>query len=193
MKSLITAFLFCIASVSPALADTLSPGEVLHIAFTLTSPPNCTFGPCDTLIVNLDLTSVTGLGLVTTAQLFNGSTLLGTFTGGGSGAPVFERPTSLFAGGGAVVDFSSIQNGTIHGTIDYSYSATNGSITFDPNPALSQLILTHAIGPNNGKGGFNIPIQSLNVVPEPSTLGLLLSGLTAVPALYRYRGRRSAV
>src|SRR5437667_874832 len=67
----------------PAAADTypLQPPDILQISFTTLAAPDCSpgGGPCDTLFFNLGFTDNLNGASIATAQLFDSSTLLGTF------------------------------------------------------------------------------------------------------------------
>lgn len=125
-----------------AHADTISPGEMIQFSFTLSGVPTCSDGPCDTLLMTPFGGSSIFVGSpILNVQLFNGSTLLGSFTGvpvvasfvSASSLYTFDNPT--------VIDFSSILDGSIQGIVDYQLtgaSITNTSL--DPATAGSHLV-----------------------------------------------------
>ena len=179
MKSITIGLILSALCMPPASAGTLFPGEVLQATFSTTPSPNCVLGPCDTLIFELDATGATGIPVLT-AQLFNSSALLGTWTYAGIGDPVFDSSTSMFGSYATVIDFASILNGTITGIIDLSI--VGGTLSFNPDSTQSRFHLGYSNGPDTIVGGIDIPLTSLVITPEPSTVVLLFSVLAALAA-----------
>jgi hypothetical protein len=71
-----------------------------------------------------------------TASLYDGDKLLGTYTwsSGGSQSAYFKDSSSIWPRG-VVVDMSSIVNGSIEGRIEYS--PLSGPVTYDPDEPIS--------------------------------------------------------
>ena len=163
-------------------AATLFSGEVWEIQFEANTIAHPCPGTCDTLELSSDGAmggnGVTGL----TASVYNGNTLLGTFAAPSPGCcAVFFKSSSSLATtiSPTVIDFSSFQNGTFVGRIDYSI--TGGSETFDPTDT-SFFSLSHSTSANGGsEDPLSLTILSAQIIsPEPSSLGMLALGLGGV-------------
>lgn len=192
------ALLFWLAVILVAVnpprvgGSTLAVGGILEVTFTTSSvPATCPGGPCDVLELFADeagLFSVTDI----TADLFDGSTLLGTYFNAICCVPVFVSSSSLFqAGTPATVDFTAIDAGTIHGIIDMSIAT--GFVTWPAAPT-PVFILGHATGRGNVEGQPNgIQIDSVSILPspEPASTYAFLAGLISLGVL-RLKGKRSA-
>ena len=123
----LSALAFCTLAV-PSQADVLVPGQKLRVTFTVSS--NLSQTP-DVLTLNFGLTNVIAPFTSRVAEIYDGNTLLGTHTDslfGNYVGPLNLDPSNTFAGPGslytflnpATIDFTTIANGTIVGTIDYS-------------------------------------------------------------------------
>jgi hypothetical protein len=103
---------------------TIDPGQFAQYTFVSNAPSfGCfptfaTASTCDTLLLLVPFVSPDPDNLTT--ELFNGSTLLDSYSSVCC-TIAFRSPSSLF-GYGSVVDFTSIQNGSIEGVIDVSSS-----------------------------------------------------------------------
>jgi len=165
--------------------STLGPGDTLEATFTSVPVP-----AADVLAMgSIDLITSTGAP-VTTAELFNGANLLGT-TGAIMSSQgnyylsvLFKSPTSLYPGG-AVADLTSMQNGTIQGSIKVTVSG--GAIS---GLCLPDLNLVDGVGVSNGYGGTSIGNSlrniniTLNAAPSAANAnnGLrVLSAASSVP------------
>ncbi len=164
----------------PASTVVLSPGEIYQLTFT-TNPIAypCPIGPCDTLFISPDYVGAP-VGVTIQAQLYDGSTLLGTDLPGVCCAMAFVASGSLFNDLNApVVDFTSIQNGTIQGIIDISVT---GAALYDFSVSGTGLALGHA----TGTGTLSIDSQSLTLTsaglltPEPDSASLAALGFGAL-------------
>src|SRR6185436_7403913 len=128
MRILAPALLLGLGVASTAVAQNLTPDKVLRIHFTTSPPFNQT---PDVLRINFGLTQVTAAYTTRRAVLWDcddmlgtyASTLFGTHVGalnldpGGS----FKSPTSLWTFDNAgTANFTTIQNGTIRGVIDFT-------------------------------------------------------------------------
>jgi hypothetical protein len=187
----------CLASRNARADITLQPTDVLQISFTTLAAPDCSVGggPCNTLIFLLDFTNNVNDASIATAELFDSSTLLGTFQtdqaclnlGTCSGlAPSFAAAGSIFGLGSPEIDFTSILNGTIHGVLDVTVDKPIG---FDPDSSSNFFAVTHAEDRGVGDGGYFKGYDSVSVLapaPEPS-LTVLLGVCMASLVARRYR------
>ncbi len=166
-----------LAPASFASSVTLNPGDRFQIDFSV-NPSSCVL-TCDTLLFSADATGGPFLEAEGIGSLYNGSTLLGTVESINCCTTVFESSSSAWGLVGwyaTVVDFTSIQDGTIQGIFDYS--VTGGSITFDPSQSIFSL--SQAFGP----GGLDAPegpvIESETIIratPEPTRIPLVFGAL----------------
>lgn len=182
LRTLLPAFALLLAAAMtlPASTVVLSPGEIYQLTFT-TNPIAypCPIGPCDTLFISPDYVGAP-VGVTIQAQLYDGSTLLGTDLPGVCCAMAFVASGSLFNDLNApVVDFTSIQNGTIQGIIDISVT---GAALYDFSVSGTGLALGHA----TGTGTLSIDSQSLTLTsaglltPEPDSASLAALGFGAL-------------
>jgi hypothetical protein len=180
---LVTAFIATVWGVAPAAAETLKAGDVLEIKFT-TKSPTCPSGPCDTLLVQWN---EAGAFLATkeTDVLYNGNVLLGTYFSQICCAGLFKSPTSIVGTNGAVVDFTAIDDGSINGILDLTIGT--GFLTWPKRPTPS-LFLGRATRQGVISGGTGIKITSVNIVPEPATMGLFIGGIGLLAVLRRKNG-----
>lgn len=179
----VLAVIALIAATPAAHASTLNTGDILEIRFTVTAP-SCTGGPCDALLL-LPFEGGSYFATDVTANLFNGATLLGTYSSATCCAPSFRSSSSLFTGDAATVDFTSIDAGTINGILDMSIA--NGYLTW-PGAPTPELVLLHGGGIEEGSG-LHINSVSILSAPEPST-GVTILGGVAVLILQRARANK---
>ena len=186
MRSCLIA-VFGLGCCLSAHAATILEGEIVQFSFTLSGPPTCPDGTCDTLIMTpFGASSIFQGSPIMHVELFNGNTLLGTFTG----VPVvaaFDSSTSLYTfDSPPTIDFSSILNGAIQGIV--LYQLTGGSIT---NTTLDPASAGFGLGHATDSSGFNklvpVTVTSETVVPEPSVSAFVLAGLAAMAC---WAGRR---
>jgi hypothetical protein len=176
-----------------AAADTIRPGDVLRETFSLPAQPECLLGECDVILFSFAFAN-NPVG-ATSASLFNGSTLLGTFRCQMSencvaGVPSFVAQGGLYGLQSAVIDFTSIRNGTVEGRLDFSVTTPTdvvfgGQNTFVHIGHASQIGVTYS--------GSRATITSEAIVtptPEPTTLLLFGSGITGL-VIRRRRGARA--
>jgi len=111
-----------------------------------------------------------------TAQLFDGSTLLGTDTGTSTNLffPWVSSSSLFTLGAPATIDFSSFQNATINGLIVITSSGPLSVLRSD----VTGLVL-HATSSNGGNIVARANIKSVQITPEPSSFLLLGTGLLA--------------
>jgi hypothetical protein len=144
----------CFGFAAEARADVLTPSQRLRVTFTVS--PTSSPTP-DVLLLNFGLIQVQAAYTTRSASLYNGSTLLGTHSSSSFGTYVgplnldptndFKSATSVFTfENPAVVNFASIQNGTIEGVIEFSIATGQVDIP------LGQVNLTmeQATGPSSG-------------------------------------------
>jgi hypothetical protein len=198
MRISLAAVLISVACLArPAAADTVTiqPGEILRVTFTTLATPDCTVGPCDTLLFILVFTNNMNGASITTAGLFDSQTLLGTFEtsetclmlGTCSGlVPAFIAAGSIYGLGAPVIDFTSILNGTIHGVLAVTLDKP---IDFDANSSFNSFFVTHATDRGVGVGGYFKAFDSVTIVPEPPSITLLAVSLGS---LVVYRRKRTA-
>jgi len=186
----------CLVRRNAAADIALQPTDVLQISFTTLAAPDCSAGggPCNTLIFSLGFANNVNDASITTAELFDSSTLLGTFQtyqtclrfGTCAGlVPSFVAGGSIYGLGSPEIDFTSILNGTIHGVLDITF---NEPIDFDPNSPFNIFTLTHAADQGVGDGGYFRGYDSVSVlapVPEPSLITLLGVCLASLVAHHR--------
>jgi hypothetical protein len=174
------------SAVSPLCAQTVTmdPQHVLRIHFTIPSPPS----PVpDVLQFGLGLVQVSAAHGSRTAKLYNCDTLLGTATTSSFGGHVgalslgvansWRQTGSIwnFDSPGDVADFSSLQNASIQGIIDFTIAS--GAFTFDP--ANFRMMLIRATSSNGGSVCNPQPVvHEVAVVPllsgpTPGTTGAL--------------------
>lgn len=163
-------------------AATLFPGVTMQINFT-TSSPSCPSGTCDALIINPDEQGAFNVN-GSVFSLFNGTTLLGT-----SDDPccfaIFRSSTSLSTQG-TVVDFTSIDNGTIDGIIDFQI--TSGMVTWpgDPTPLIN---VAHATSSNGYADGTGLTVTSVQILaPEPQSIFMVVPGFALLLLFGKRRG-----
>lgn len=190
-----TIALTSLLATDAAHAVTVPAGDTLQIDFDLAGPASVPgFTGADGLAVDtLAFNEVdTGTFTTGTAQLFNGSSLLGTvgFNTGFFQVFSFAAPGSQFSFGpiGSVpdADWSAFANGTINGILDITFDQTI-DVTISVNDLgigfSSNEILSSDQQPN---------ITSVNVLaptPLPAALPLFASGLGAL-SLFGWRYRR---
>ena len=159
-----------------AVGSTLNAGDVLQVHFT-TLNPACPSGPCDTLIF-YPLESGSYFATGATAELFDGTSLLGTYYAATCCVPVFRSPSSQFLDA-ATIDFTGIDAGTINGVIDLSIAT--GYLTWPSPPTVPQIDLEigHATGPGGVLLGTGLQVTDIEILPtpEPSAMVSLLAGL----------------
>jgi len=127
---------------------TIDPGEFVQYTFVSNAPnfgcpSTYTAASCDTLLLLVPF--IAPFPDDVTAELFNGSTLLGSFSG--ICCSIAFKSSSSAYGSGSIVNFTSIQNGSIDGIIDLS-STQPFTITTDTNlhPDDSYLYIGNATG-----------------------------------------------
>ncbi len=161
-------------AVSSIPAQNLTPDKALRIHFTVSTPFSST---PDVIRINFGLTSVQAAYTTRRAVIWDcdqvlgtyGSTLFGSHVGnlnldpGGS----FKSPTSLWTFDNAgTADFTTIQNGTIRGVIDFTIDT--GGMTIPLNQVNLNLVRA-----TNASGGFVVtPIPTVtNVQIAPRMTG----------------------
>jgi hypothetical protein len=166
----------------------IEPGEALQIRFTTNPAPDCG-AACDILIFVLGFTASTAD--ITSARLFDGTQLLGTYTtnpvclAAGTCAglvPAFVTATSLYGLSAPVIDFSSILAGTINGVLDITFT---DPISLDLDSPFNYFGVLHATGPGSASGGYFKFFDSVAVVPvpEPESGSLLMMSVAVLGAL----------
>jgi hypothetical protein len=172
---------------------TVNPGQFAQYTFvsnapTFGCPPSATASTCDTLIVLVPFVSAPGN---VTADLFNGSTLLGSFSGICC-AIAFKSASSVY-GSGSVVDFTSIQNGTIDGIVDVSSTQPfTFSTDTDLYPGYSNIYLGNATSAaSTSESSYSATVTGVAVVPEPAQdAGITMLAFLACVGLRRFALQR---
>lgn len=170
--------LVCVCIQSAAIGGTivLTPGNTLRIDFTSNPTLTPCPGACDFLSLFLVLSAPSSPGELSTANLFNGGTLLGSFGGNPVAGLNFRSVTSLDTSG-TTIDFAALQVPFVG-----SFFVTS-SLGLSIDTDLTNVDLGHGTGP----AGFTYfpattQISSITLVPEPRYAGLLgvLLGILAV-------------
>src|SRR4029434_6623435 len=165
----VTAFLLVCATSRTAGAVPLTPSDVLRFEFS-TNPENFGSFTPDVLGAIIFSTIVGPQGFDVT--LLDGWTVLGTYSYPACCPPYFFKSSGspYVSGNPTVIDFSSILDGTIEGTLEFR-PRTSFEINGDFVPGnLSgpELVLAEATGPESA--GFNpnwVTVSSIEVVPVP--------------------------
>lgn len=165
---------------------TLTPSETLVIDFTVQTSP--LINTADTLYLGLGNVEVIQPFTTRTSQLFNGNSLLGNYSSSSFGnftgnlalfaSERWKSATSLFTlDNPTVIDFSSINNSSIDGRINFTIQT--GQMNID-----STQIYISLLKANKTSGGTPIPgaeVTAVNLqsqsVPEPITVLGLLTGV----------------
>ncbi len=176
-----------------AHADTVSPGEIVKFSFTLSGPPTCPSGPCDTFVMSpFGATSIfVGLPIMH-IELFDGNTLLGSYVGVAVVADFVSSTSQFTFGNPTVIDFSSFLDGSINGTV--YYQLTDGSITNTSlDPANAGFSVGHATSSNGFTGMVPIVVTDESFVPEPGVAVCVLTGLAAMICAKLRRSNRRRI
>ena len=167
--------LFHLSTAQAALV-TLTPDDKLEISFSLPLPSPSTY---DVFSMFISKAGSTGSNIIS-SDLFNGATLLGSYTSSynsaasrwttSSSAFTFDNPT--------FIDFSSFWDGSIDGLVRVSITGS-GSVTFDTDTieaSVGQGVNSSGV---SGNLNFNPTINSITVssVPVPAAVWLFGSGL----------------
>lgn len=179
-------------------ASILMAGETLRVHFQL-APPVCWGGPCDTLLV-MPTADQAFAPTVDAVTLFHGQTVLGSLTG--IYTPAFASSGSLMSAGAAIVDFTSVLDGSIQGSLAFSLSS--GSMGWTNGMPGLNIVLGRALAPGLIMEGTAVVITGVTIHsnsvlapealdagavhnPEPGSLWLGAGGGTALWLLRRYR------
>ncbi len=185
LKTAIIVTSILIGSSLTARAATLYPTDTLQITFT-TSAPSCPSGPCDALLVHVteDGAFFNTAGI---SSLFNGTSLLGTDSELSFCCNFTFRSASSLSAQGAIVDFTSIDNGSINGVIDINI--LDGYLTWLGDPT-ADVTLARATGLGDYSGGTGVTITSVSILtPEPNAASLAVTGLSALILIAALRRR----
>jgi hypothetical protein len=178
------------AASSLAFSATLNPGDVFQVEFSIVDPAACPNGTCNALIFSPDYLGFSGAA--PSAVLYNGGSVIGTLhetgtccvaqfyseSGGFSSVPDYA----------ALADFTSIQDGTIQGVLDYS--VTGGSLQdFDPATSLFTIGDSQAVGGvSSNSEAFTIESETIiTPTPEPMWGSLALAACFVLALKHRYR------
>ncbi len=179
-------------SVGPANADILNAGEVMRVEFTVDN--NFIPFPPDVMRLNFGLINVLDAYTTRSADLYDGNTLLGHAETSSFGTHVgllnLDPSNSWEVEGSpwnfdnpGVADFGPILDGSIDGRVDFSIETGTVDIP------LNQVNLNFLLATSASVGFVVNPpptITGVSIIPEPSSVGLLLfGGLVAL----RRRGR----
>jgi len=171
---------FSLFGTTPVLGDSISAKEI-RITFTLSGG--------NPLADTFFITGNGGHGFLgTSAQLFDGNTLLGTATGNSTN-PFFSwvSSSSVYTlGSPPIIDFSSFQSGKINGVILIT-SLPGSQLVI---PSLSNFFVGFDLHATDATGGFDaatVKINSVTVVPELGTLLLFVTGLFGIFGAGRWK------
>ena len=206
MKRATIALLILLLMPFGAAASTLGPGQVLVATFT-TSPPfldqsNNAVEPDYLGFMFATTPTYSPGGIAYTTRLYDGATLLGSYSGTGSsmawpdqigwfasgaaGAEVSSSYTSLHP---TVVDFSRILAGTIDGRLEFELTAGALSWADDiSGRALLFEVVSNSVSTSLWAWTDTASVRTVSAMPEPTSLILLGSGLLAIA---RRRTRRA--
>lgn len=162
---------------------TLTPDDVLEIHFTVPTLPH---PDTDMFYIFANGSTITG-GFTVVTELYDGNTLLGTYTDGYS--QITSRWKELGGlntnGNPEIIDFTSILDGTIDGYTRTTISAN--SITFDTDAVQGKF--GRGIDATSWYSDFaEANILSVNIVstvPVPAAVWLFGSGLIGLVGLAR--------
>lgn len=166
--------LFLAAAAPRAQADVLTPAQILRVTFTVN--PNWVGSSPDVLSLNFGIVNVLTPFTSRTAALYDGAALLGAHTNtlfGGHTGPLSLNPSNTFAEAGspytfltpATVDFTTIQNGTIVGRIDFTIQT--GAIDIPLNQV--NISGMRANGPSSGTLVNPQPTTTSVTIVDPTT------------------------
>ncbi len=173
----VLVLLFCVSNVYAAIV-TLTPEETLRVEFITTPPFNHV---PDTLELGIGMVEVLSPYTYLSSSLYDDTDLLGTdifsVFGNHTGmlglyiAASWKSPESLSDFfDPAVIDFTSIRDGSIQGIINFTIAT--GAIEFDLESV--EITATHATDPASGHVIMPKPvITSVQIVPEPGSMLLL--------------------
>lgn len=195
------------ALASPASTQTLTPDQVLRIHFKVNTPFNTT---PNTLKLNFGMLKVNAPYTTRRADLWDcdrllgsyASTLFGTYSGALNLDPAasWTSPTSPWTfDNAAVVDFSTIQSGTIRGIIDFTIdtgsitlnvpginlsmiraTGSSGGSVVSPNPTITEIaIVPRLTGPTPGVAGTTNTWTVTGA--QPSSIEFFGFGVTCGP------------
>lgn len=176
----LAALLF--AGVLPCVqASQLNTGNYFLVTFQV-NQLNCPLGSCDTIFFSPAFTSAPASAGTVSAQLLNGTQLLGTYSTANPAfccTAGFESANSAFGPYGVLADFTTLANGTIQG--QFTYAVTGVLDGFDPTQ--SYFALGHATGPGGltvSGDAFQITDEEIITKPIPEPATLLMTGLAGV-------------
>jgi hypothetical protein len=174
--------MLAVLTASVANAERLDPGQILEARFDTTGV-SCPGGPCGTLMVDF-LSYGSWYVSDISADLYDGATLLGSFTGGTYNAlPIFRSPSSLASTFWPTADLASLVAGSKNGVIDITLAS--GYFTFPESPQV-RVTLARADAPGLFVANDSVPasVKILDarsgVAPEPVTGVLLGVGLVVL-------------
>lgn len=147
--------------------DVVKPNNVVVVEFSLTGmPQNGIDGsPVDLLVIKIN--DDIPFFLNSTVRLYSGNTLLGTHSAIGGFSAAFKSNTSAIASSSSlynffnptVVDFTSIQNGTFNGRVEYTLP--NLTVLY-PNIALKLSAMKIVFGTSTGANTWIVQSGNTN-------------------------------
>ncbi len=178
-----------------AAALLVTPGQALEVEFSFFNTPPVVPGGVDVLALTTTPFSASESNISVNAELFDGSTLLGSGVVASAAIVPFISAGSLFDG--ITSNLATVIDGTIDGRIRITpnFTSADGFIEF----TFANFNVRAGRGTSDGSQVFAAPfarvqaaevVSAVSPVPLPAAVFLLLSGLSVLGGIAVYRWRR---